>query len=236
LATPNHIPGIDYRFEDAALLQVALTHRSRSNSNNERLEFLGDAILNFVVASRLFELMPGSDEGDLSRLRSRVVRGETLSMLATQLKLGDHLLLGEGELKSGGYLRHSILADALEAVFGAIYLDGGFDACEKVIRTICEPVISNLPDAEDLKDPKTRLQEQMQALANPLPEYKLVREEGVEHAKKFIIRVRLEESGLEAEASGSSRRKAEQSAAAKMLSLINDKNGGNDQNGGDQNQ
>ncbi len=218
----DHIPGIEYRFENAALLEAALTHRSRSSSNNERLEFLGDSILNFVVASRLYELMPDCSEGDLSRLRSRVVRGETLAELASDLKLGDHLLLGEGELKSGGYLRHSILADALEAVFGAIYLDGGFEACEAVIQTICEPIISSLPDAEDLKDPKTRLQEMMQARAKPLPEYDLVLEEGAEHAKKFTIRLRLADSGMAVEATGSSRRKAEQSAAAKMLSQLND--------------
>lgn len=235
MAMPDHIPGIDYRFEDTALLQAALTHRSRSNSNNERLEFLGDAILNFVVASRLYELKPESDEGDLSRLRSRVVRGETLAELASSLKLGDHLLLGEGELKSGGYLRHSILADALEAVFGAIYLDGGFAACETVIKTICEPVISGLPDAEELKDPKTRLQEQMQATARSLPEYMLVREEGAEHAKTFTIRVRLTENQMEAEASGSSLRKAEQAAAAKMLLRLSVPNP-NDQDANDQDQ
>ncbi len=213
----NQIPGIDYRFKDAALLKTALTHRSRGSSNNERLEFLGDSILNFVVASRLYELRPDASEGALSRLRSRVVRGETLAELASNLKLGDHLLLGEGELKSGGYLRHSILADALEAIFGAIYLDGGFAACAAVIRDVCESVITGLPDAEDLKDPKTRLQELMQAQARPLPEYSLVREEGAEHAKKFTIRVRLTDAGDGLEATGSSRRKAEQSAAAKML-------------------
>ncbi|MFT5139539.1 MAG: ribonuclease-3 [Lysobacterales bacterium] len=218
----NHIPGINYRFNDPCLLQAALTHRSRSKSNNERLEFLGDGILNFVVASRLYELNPNNNEGDLSRLRSRVVRGETLSQLAVKLKLGDYLLLGEGELKSGGFRRNSILGDALEAVLGAIYIDGGFEACETVIRTICEPVIANLPDAEDLKDPKTKLQEQMQATARALPMYDLVREEGAEHAKKFTIRARLYDPDMEVEASGSSRRKAEQLAAAMMLSKLID--------------
>jgi ribonuclease-3 len=216
----DHVPGVPYRFSDPGLLRDALTHRSHSIRNNERLEFLGDSVLNFVVASRLYELRPQSNEGDLSRLRSRVVRGDTLAELAGGLNLGDHLLLGEGELKSGGHLRHSILADALEALLGAIYLDGGFEACEKVIRHICEPVIADLPDAEELKDPKTRLQEWMQARARPLPEYELVREEGAEHDKKFSIRVRLGDSGDDVEATGSSRRKAEQAAAAKMLSLI----------------
>ena len=218
----THIPGINYRFRDPELLREALTHRSRGSNNNERLEFLGDSILGFVVASRLFELRPQNSEGDLSRLRSRVVRGETLAMMATELKLGDHLLMGEGELKSGGYLRHSILADALEAVLGAIYLDGGFEAAEEVIRTLCEPVISALPDAEELKDPKTRLQEKMQAGAHPLPEYRLVREEGAEHAKKFTIQVRLPHTGVTVEATGNSRRKAEQSAADKLLKQIDE--------------
>jgi ribonuclease-3 len=218
----NHIPGIDYRFNDPSLLQAALTHRSRSKINNERLEFLGDSILNFVVASTIYELNPDSNEGDLSRLRSRVVRGETLSKLAANLKLGDYLLLGEGELKSGGFRRDSILGDALEAVLGAIYLDGGFAACETVIRTICQQVIANLPDAEDLKDPKTRLQERMQANTRALPEYDLVLEEGAEHAKKFTIRARLSDPDMEVEAKGSSRRKAEQLAAAMMLSKLNE--------------
>jgi ribonuclease-3 len=213
----NQVPGISYLFKDAALLEAALTHRSHSKSNNERLEFLGDSILNFVVASRLYELMPEYSEGDLSRLRSRVVRGETLAKIAADLRLGDHLLLGEGELKSGGYLRHSILADALEALFGAIYLDGGFEACASVIKEVCTGVINELPDPEQLKDPKTKLQEWMQARGRPLPDYELVAEQGAEHAKHFRVRVRLPDSGDEVEAGGGSRRKAEQSAAAKMI-------------------
>jgi ribonuclease-3 len=222
MAMINQIPGIPYRFRNPDLLRDALTHRSRGRCNNERLEFLGDSILSFVVASRLYELNPNSNEGDLSRLRSRVVRGETLAELAANLNLGDYLLLGSGELKSGGYLRDSILADALEAVFGAIYKDGGFGACEAVIQAVCEPVIASLPDAGELKDPKTRLQELMQARAQPLPEYELVGEEGAEHAKKFTIRVRVADAGMEVEATGSSRRKAEQSAAAKMLRQLDE--------------
>ena len=218
----NRIPGIAYRFSNPALLREALTHRSRGSQNNERLEFLGDSILNFVVASSLYELNPDSSEGDLSRLRSRVVRGETLAELAANLNLGDHLILGEGEIKSGGFHRSSILADALEALFGAIYMDGGFKACEAVIRAVCEEVIAGLPDAEELKDPKTRLQEWMQAQARPLPEYKLILAEGAEHAKRFSIRVRLPDSGVQVEATGDSRRKAEQLAAAKMLQEIDE--------------
>ncbi len=216
----KQIPGIPYRFNNPALLQEALTHRSHGNPNNERLEFLGDSILDFVVASRLYELRPDSSEGALSRLRSRVVRGETLAQLAAKLNLGEHLILGEGEMKSGGFRRGSILADALEALFGAIYLDGGFEACESVIKAVCEPVIAGLPDAEELKDPKTRLQEWMQARGRPLPEYELIGAQGAEHAKRFSIRVCLPDSGQEVVASGDSRRKAEQSGAAKMLQEI----------------
>ena len=209
----DRVPGISYRFQDPELLRAALTHRSSGRLNYERLEFLGDSILNFVVASRLYELRPNNDEGDLSRLRSRVVRGDSLARLASGLRLGDHLIMGEGELKTGGFQRASILADALEALFGAIYLDGGYEACRAVIREVCDEVIENLPDAETLKDPKTRLQEWMQARARPLPEYQLLREEGAEHAKRFIIRARLPDSGDEMEAAGASRRKAEQAAA-----------------------
>lgn len=216
----HQVPGIDYRFKDESLLEVALTHRSRGTTNNERLEFLGDAILNFVVADRLFKLKPGASEGDLSRLRSRVVRGDTLANLAAGLKLGDQLLLGEGELKSGGYRRHSILADALEAVLGAIYVDGGFSACAEVIREICDPVIASLPEAELLKDPKTRLQEWVQARSRPLPEYRLIAEVGAEHAKKFTVHCILPDSSDVAEAIGDSRRKAEQAAAAEMLDQL----------------
>jgi ribonuclease-3 len=216
------IPGVPYRFNEPALLQEALTHRSRGQLNYERLEFLGDSILNFVVASRLFALRPNDSEGDLSRLRSRVVRGDTLAALAADLKLGDYLVMGEGELKSGGFKRSSILADALEAVFGAIYLDGGFEACEAVIRHICDPVIRGLPDAEALKDPKTRLQEWMQARGRPLPEYDLLKEEGAEHAKRFFVRCRLPDSGREVEAEGKSRRNAEQKAASGVLDELAD--------------
>jgi ribonuclease-3 len=213
----NALPGIDHRFSDADLLREALTHRSLSSRNNERLEFLGDAVLNFVITAALFEERPDDNEGSLSRLRSRVVRGETLARVARRLKLGDHLYMGEGALKSGGYLRDSVLADALEAVLGAIYLDGGFESAERVIRDTFLPVIEGLPDAESLKDAKTRLQEWLQAQGRPLPAYELVREEGADHAKNFHVRCRLEDTGFEAEASGTSLRKAEQAAAASVL-------------------
>ncbi len=213
----NALPGIEHEFSEPGLLKKALTHRSHSGHHNERLEFLGDAVLNFVIAAELFEERPDDDEGSLSRLRSRVVRGETLARVARQLKLSDHLRMGEGELKSGGYLRDSVLADAMEAVLGAIYLDAGFEAAARVIRETFGPVIAALPDAESLKDPKTRLQEWLQAQGRPLPVYELVGEEGAEHAKRFKVACRLEDSGFEAEAMGTSRRKAEQSAAEAVL-------------------
>jgi ribonuclease-3 len=218
----REIPGIPYQFKDPELLALALSHRSTGALNNERLEFLGDSILNFVVASRLYELRPNDSEGELSRLRSRVVRGDTLAALAARLKLGDHLIMGEGELKSGGFKRQSILADALEALFGAIYLDGGFDACRDVIQHICDPVIRELPDAETLKDPKTRLQEWLQARGRPLPEYELLREEGAEHAKRFFVVCLLPDTGETVEAHGGSRRKAEQSAARSIMQALDD--------------
>lgn len=214
----NALPGIDHEFNETGLLTRALTHRSHSDHHNERLEFLGDAVLNVVIAAELFERRPDDDEGSLSRLRSRVVRGETLARVARRLKLGDHLRMGEGELKSGGFLRDSVLADTLEAVLGAVYLDAGFDAAAQVIREVFDPVITALPDAESLKDPKTRLQEWLQAQGRPLPVYELVNEEGAEHAKRFNVVCRLEDSGFEAEATGTSRRKAEQAAADAVLS------------------
>jgi len=216
----NSVAGIDYRFTDPQLLADALTHRSMGSRNNERLEFLGDSVLSLIVSSRLFELRPDAQEGDLSRMRARLVRGVALADLASEIGLGKQLRLGEGELKSGGFRRASILADALEALLGAIFLDGGFKACRQVIIDLFDPLIENLPDAEDLKDPKTRLQEWLQARARPLPEYELVSEEGADHAKKFYVNCYIPDDETGIEASGSSRRKAEQAAAERVLGLL----------------
>jgi ribonuclease-3 len=216
-ARAEAIPGIPHQFARPELLDEALTHRSRSGSNYERLEFLGDAVLNFVITRRLYDTRPQDNEGALSRLRSRVVRGETLARVARDLKLSDYLRMGEGELRSGGYLRASVLADALEAVLGAVYLDGGLPACEAVIHTLFDPIVHALPDAESLKDPKTRLQEWLQARGRGLPDYQLVAEEGADHAKRFHVCCRLADTGLEHVAIGSSRRKAEQAAAQEVL-------------------
>ncbi|MBT8046978.1 MAG: ribonuclease III [Xanthomonadales bacterium] len=215
--------GIDYRFTHPDLLQQALTHRSLGSRNNERLEFLGDSVLNLVVTSRLFELKPDAPEGDLSRMRARLVRGTSLADIASGLGLGKYLNLGGGELKSGGFRRASILADAFEALLGAIFLDGGFEASKSVVVELFDPLIERLPDAEELKDPKTRLQEWLQAQSRPIPEYELQREEGADHAKKFHVSCRLPDDGTMVEASGSSRRKAEQAAATTVLQLLQEK-------------
>lgn len=212
--------GVDYRFTDPQLLLEALTHKSVGARNNERLEFLGDSVLSVVITSRLFELRPDAPEGDLSRMRARLVRGVTLSDLALGLGLGKHIHLGEGELKSGGFRRASILADTLEALFGAIFLDGGFEQCRRVITELFDPLIEKLPSNEDLKDAKTRLQEWLQARARPLPVYALEREVGADHAKTFYVRCEIPDDGSSAEASGNSRRKAEQAAATAILQRL----------------
>lgn len=221
----NAVPGIAYRFNNTDLLQQALTHRSLGRCNYERLEFLGDSILNLVVSARLFELYPHAAEGDLSRMRARIVRGRTLSEIALGLNLGQQVKLGSGEMKTGGFRRSSILADALEALLGAIYLDGGYPACRDVIIALCDPLIKNLPSTEDLKDAKTRLQEWLQARGRPLPVYQLEREEGADHVKNFHVRCVLVDDSFAVTATGNSRRKAEQAAAAELLAQLGSKSG-----------
>jgi ribonuclease-3 len=216
----SRIPGIDYRFSDERLLSEALTHRSRGRRNNERLEFLGDSVLSMVVSERLYQTHGKASEGDLSRMRARLVRGETLSKIARKLELGEYLKLGEGELKSGGYRRPSILANTLEAIIGAMYLDGGFKKCRAAVLELVEPLLQELPDPEELKDPKTRLQEWVQARGQPLPQYELVAESGADHRKQFQVRCSLPGTGIASEATGSSRRKAQQSAARLVLDRI----------------
>jgi ribonuclease-3 len=214
------IPGIDYRFDNPELLELALTHRSVGKNNNERLEFLGDSILSAVVSARLFDLKKDNDEGELSRLRARLVRGETLAKLALGLNLGDFIRLGEGEMKSGGFNRESILADALEAVLGAIYLDGGYEACAVVILQVLGQELDTLPDANELKDPKTRFQEWLQGHAYPLPEYSLLSEDGPPHRKRFVVQAAVDTAGIKVDGKGSSRQKAEQAAAVAALEYI----------------
>ena len=209
----DSVAGIDYRFDDARVLRAALTHRSVGAANYERLEFLGDSVLNLVVAARLYELRPEASEGDLSRMRARLVRGATLSEVAASLGLGQQLSLGEGELKSGGFRRASILADAFEALLGAIFIDGGYAACRDVVLRLFDPLIAGLPAAEDLKDPKTRLQEWLQGRRLPVPAYRIVNVEGEAHAQTFTAECAIAPLAIATLGQGTSRRVAEQAAA-----------------------
>lgn len=214
------IAGIDYRFGDPRLLREALTHRSHGASNYERLEFLGDSVLNLIVSTRLFERHPDAPEGDLSRMRARLVREATLAEVARSIGLGDEIKLGEGELRSGGFRRASILADAFEALLGALFIDAGYAVTRDRVLRLFDPLIEALPPAEELKDAKTRLQEWLQARGRPLPEYRLEREEGADHAKQFHVACRLPDDRSEVVKSGRSRRKAEQAAASATLERL----------------
>jgi ribonuclease-3 len=202
------------------LLEQALTHRSASGDNNERLEFLGDALLGFVIAEELAERFADADEGQLSRLRASLVKRETLSLLARGLELGDYLRLGAGELRTGGYARDSILADALEAVFAAVYIDQGFESARAVILTLFRDLLAGAGKKATVKDPKTRLQELLQARSRPLPEYEVLGVNGKQHAQTFRVRCTLTDDGEVSEGEGTSRRRAEQHAASNMLESI----------------
>lgn len=208
---------LGYEPHDAALFAAALTHRSASGPNNERLEFLGDAVLNLVIAELLYRGFPRAAEGDLSRLRARLVSREPLAEVAAGLRLGEVLRLGSGELKSGGFRRQSILADALEAVCGALFLDGGLTAAAEVVTRLLAPRIAALPDPATLKDAKTRLQEYLQARSLTLPHYVVERVEGEAHAQTFRVSCEVTSLGRRVLGGGSSRRRAEQEAAARML-------------------
>jgi len=210
------LPGIGYEFADPALLTRALTHRSHGPGHYERLEFLGDGLLNMVAAEMLYQRRPHAPEGDLSRLRSRLVRDRTLAQIATELGLSDYLRLGQGERKSGGFLRESILADVVEALIGAIFIDGGFDEARRVVRELLDERERQLPDADRLKDPKTRLQELLQGHGHPLPEYEVMAESGADHIKQFQVECRVGNLVPPVSAEAGSRRKAEQAAARLM--------------------
>ena len=211
---------LQYRFDDAALFRQALTHRSATGSNNERLEFLGDAILDFVISEALYRARPDASEGDLSRLRSALVKDVTLAAIATELELGMHLILGGGERKTGGHRRESILADAVEAIFGAIFLDCGYDAAKDVIERVYASRLRELPDAEALRDPKTRLQEWLQARQMSLPIYELVNVTGQEHCQKFEVSCAVTEVPEPTTGTSTTLRKAEQKAATRMLTAL----------------
>lgn len=211
---------LSYEFNDAALLQQALTHRSCPGKNNERLEFLGDAILDFVIADIIFHLYPKAAEGDLSKLRASLVKDTSLGKLAKDLGLGEHLILGGGERKSGGHRRNSILADALEALFGAVYLDAGFDAAADIIKRTFGDRLSNLPSIDDLRDPKTRLQEWLQGRGDGLPDYELMKVSGKAHRQIFEVSCSIQDGAQRTTGSGTTRRNAEQESAREMLAAL----------------
>ncbi len=212
---------IGHRFAEEGLLAQALTHRSAGATHNERLEFLGDALLNLIVAEVLYTRWPRADEGALTRARAELVRESALAAIARNLDLGSVLTLGPGEMKSGGHRRDSILADALEAVIASIYLDAGFEACRAVILPWFEAMLAGLPPPNKVgKDAKTRLQEWLQARQKPLPAYALVEESGDDHAKRFLITCTLVDPPLNAQGEGASRRAAEQMAAETALHVL----------------
>jgi ribonuclease-3 len=207
-------------FGNAALLQQALTHRSHSSLHNERLEFLGDSILNCVVASLLFDRYNKIDEGDLSRLRANLVKQQTLYEIAQRLELSQFLRLGEGELKSGGFRRPSILADTLEALFGAIFLDAGFEAARKVIGALYTPILDNVDPKTLGKDAKTLLQEYLQGKKIPLPQYNVVATHGAAHNQQFEVECLVPKLDIQVFGTGGSRRAGEQSAAKRALEAV----------------
>ncbi|MCP5142407.1 MAG: ribonuclease III [Chromatiales bacterium] len=210
-----------HQFDNVGLLEEALTHRSASSRNNERLEFLGDSILGMVIAAELFRRRPGGNEGEMSRLRAYLVRGTTLAQIARSLDIGDYLLLGSGEMKAGGHRRDSILAGTVEAILGAIYIDAGFAKAERCIQALFAQRLNELPDADGLKDAKTRLQEWMQSFGLGLPTYEVLEVSGAQHNQQFRVACRVEgPRGAIIEGWGRSRRKAEQAAAELMLSHL----------------
>ncbi|GAA5234087.1 ribonuclease III [Verticiella sediminum] len=211
---------LDYRFADIGLLEQALTHRSHSSRHNERLEFLGDSVLNCAVAAQLYERYLRLDEGDLSRLRANLVKQASLADIAQRLDLSSFLRLGEGELKSGGFRRPSILADALEAVFGAVYLDGGFDEACRVIRRLYQPLLAGVDPKTLGKDAKTLLQEHLQGRRIPLPQYTVVATHGAAHSQEFEVECAIPKLEIVVRGVGGSRRAAEQEAARSALEAV----------------
>ena len=213
---------LQYRFKNSDLLHQALTHKSAHHANNERLEFLGDAVLNCLTADYLYQQFITANEGELTRSRATLVRKATLAELAKEFGLGDYLNLGLGERRSGGFRRDSILADALEALVGAIYLDGGFEASKACVKNWFSSRLTVLKPKEQKKDPKTRLQEWLQANHKPLPVYEVFLIEGEPHEQVFYVRCEIKEPLLTVEGKGASRRIAEQQAAAKILEQIHE--------------
>jgi ribonuclease-3 len=215
---------LGFEFSDEHLLEQALTHRSAERTHNERLEFLGDSVLNFLVADALYRRFPESREGELTRLRARLVRGESLAAFARELDLGVYLNLGAGELKSGGRQRDSILADAFEAVIGAVYLDAGLESCRECLQGIMGGKLEELEGDSAQKDPKTRLQEFLQGRHQLLPIYTITDTQGVDHEQAFTVQCTLPGLDTTTFGGGLNRRSAEQDAAQKALELIEQEN------------
>lgn len=211
---------LGYRFKQQELLEQALTHRSVGSTNNERLEFLGDSILSYVISVELFQRFPDVDEGRLSRIRASLVKGDTLALLARELSLGDYLRLGPGEMKSGGFRRSSILADAFEAILGAIYLDSDISVVRQITLRLFGKRLAQVNPDTALKDPKTRLQEFLQSRRLPLPNYEVIKVSGKAHAQTFTVSCDAEGLDEPVVAEGSSRRKAEQTAASLILEKL----------------
>ncbi|XQW84303.1 ribonuclease III [Thalassotalea piscium] len=211
---------IGYQFSNKALLLQALTHRSAKGNHNERLEFLGDSILGFTIAQKLYEQFPKVNEGDLTRMRSSLVKGVTLAEIARDFGLGDYLILGPGELKSGGHRRESILEDAIEAIIGAVYLDSDIETCRCLILSWFEERLAQIQPGQAQKDPKTRLQEYLQGRKIDLPLYEVIDTSGQSHNQEFTVRCTTDVLNKDVVTKGSSRRKAEQSAAKQVLSLL----------------
>jgi ribonuclease-3 len=210
-----------HQFKQAGLLDQALTHRSYSRQlNNERLEFLGDSILNLIISNHIYKRFSDADEGDLSRIRASLVKEETLAEVARQIDLGNYIHLGGGELKSGGFRRASILADALEALIGAIYLDSDYAQTETAVLYLYQDKLQNIDAGANLRDPKTRLQEYLQANKNSLPSYQVAQTTGKAHDQVFTVSCKLLDLDMQSNGKGSSRKKAEQQAAQKILGLL----------------
>lgn len=211
---------LGYEYRDITLLKRALTHRSMGAKNNERLEFLGDSLVNFLIADALYHQFNSISEGDLSRIRAYLVKGETLAKIAKEFELSDYLMLGPGELKSGGYRRESILADSVEAIIASVYEDGGLDACRAFVERIYQKRLQELDPARVGKDPKTRLQELLQSSREELPEYSVMTVDGPAHAQEFTVSCFVAKLNRKFEASARSRRKAEQLAAEQALEVL----------------
>jgi ribonuclease-3 len=213
---------LGYHFQDEALLELALSHRSVGGKNNERLEFLGDSILNYVIGEDLYHRFADAQEGQLSRLRARMVKGTTLAEIAKEFGLSEYMKMGSGELKSGGYRRESILADAVEAIIGAIHLENNGDmaVCKRVILEWYQSRLQKLSIKDTLKDPKTRLQEFLQSRQLALPQYEVIEVKGQAHQQTFFVECRVESISSVAKGKGTSRRVAEQVAAGEALILL----------------